>query len=177
MGPITAKIEIDLPRRQIFDQISDLALRPGFTEPYQTDFRLGRIDSRGVGAAARYRVRPGRAWMDTQISEVSAPHRLVETGHYGRYNRIPTKTVWELVELPTGVTEVSVTFATFPEKIFDHLYEKRVRAERRHLRGWNQSLQRLREVLESGLSIETEAVSVGGVDRLPVAPTGTLASI
>lgn len=175
MGPITAKIEIDLPRKQIFDQISDLALRPSFTEPYQTDFRLGRIDSRGVGAAARFRVRPGRAWMDTEITEVTSPYRLVETGRCGRYNRVPTKTVWELVELPSGVTEVSVTFMTMPENHFDRLNEVRLRAERRHLRGWNESLKRLREQLESGLATENEVVKVGGVDRFPMAPTGTFA--
>lgn len=177
MGPITVRVEIDLPRSEIFAAISDLARRPSFTEPYQSDFRLERLASTGVGAGARFRTSVGRAWMNTEIVEIEAPHRLRERGSAGRLNRVPTTTVWELVELPTGVTEVEVTFFTRPANPFDRLTELRQRAERRHRRGWQESLNRLREQLESESGSAPAAVQVAGQDRLPRMSTGTLASI
>jgi uncharacterized protein YndB with AHSA1/START domain len=177
MGPITAKVEIDLPREQIFETIADLSLRPGFTGDYQRDFRLERIDSRGVGAGARFRARPGGAWSNTEIVRIEAPYRLVEEGRTGRLNRVETKTVWELVELPSGVTQVSVTYFTRPSNLFDHLTEIRQRANGRHRRGWEGALRKLREQLETGIGTGIEPVRVAGKDRLPLAPSGTLASI
>lgn len=176
MGPITTKVEIDLPRDQVFEQIADLAARPSFTEPYQSDFRLNRIESTGVGAAARFRTRPG-GWAGTEITSVEAPHRLVEEGNCGTLNRVPTKTVWELVELPTGLTEVNVTFLTMPVNLSDRIAELRQRAASRHRRGWQDSLRRLRDQLESGSTTELETVRVAGADRLATSPSGTLAAI
>lgn len=177
MGPITVQVEIDLPRSQVFAAIADLAQRPAFTEPYQTEFRLERIESTGVGAAARFRTSVGGGWMSTQIVEVAAPHRLLERGRCGRLNRVPTTTLWELVELPSGVTGVSVTFLTEPATAFDRFTEFRQRAERRHRRGWQDSLNRLREQLESEAGLGRAAVRVAGRDRIPGLPTGTFAAI
>lgn len=177
MGPITAKVEIDLPREQIFETIADLALRPSFTGDYQREYRLERVESRGIGAGARFKARPGGAWTNTEIARIEAPYRLVEEGRTGRTNRVATKTVWQLVELPSGVTEVSVTYFTQPVTVFDHLSELRLRAESRHRRGWEESLRRLREQLETGLISGIEPIQVAGRDRIAVPPSGTLASI
>lgn len=177
MGPITAKVEIDLPRSEVFAEIADLARRPRFTEPYQTDFRLMRLESAGVGAAARFHSSAGGGWMSTEIVEAQAPHRLLERGHCGRANRVPTTTAWALVELPSGLTAVEVTFFTDPSSVFDRLTEMRQGAERRHRRGWRESLDRLREQLESGSEAERAAVGVAGQGRLSLLSTGTLASI
>ena len=102
MGPVSAEIEIDVPRRRAFEAIADLSLRPAFTDHFLSDFRLTRIEPTGVGAGARFRiaVRPRRVWMDTTIVESDAPHRLVEHGRGGRVNRIPSITLWELTEGP-----------------------------------------------------------------------------
>lgn len=175
MGPITVRVEIDLPRSEVFAAISDLARRPSFTEPYQSEFRLLRLKSTGIGAGARFRAAGG--WMSTEIVEIEAPYRLLERGRCGRVNRIPTTTAWELIELPAGLTEVSLTFATYPTNLFDRANELRTRAERRHRRGWQGSLNRLREQLESEFEPASTAVEVGGQDRLPRMPTGTLAAI
>lgn len=177
MGPISVKVEIDLPRAQVFEAISDLARRPSFTEPYQTDYRLERLQSAGVGAAARFRTLGGAEWMDTEIVEMQSPHRLVERGRGGRYNRVPNVTAWELVETPAGLTEVRLTFFTDPSSPFDRLSEWRRRAESRHRRGWQASLERLREGLESEQGIRPDPVRVAGRDRLPGLSTGTLAAI
>ena len=96
MGPVSAEIEIDVPRQRAFEAIADLSLRPAFTDHFLTDFHLTRIEPTGIGAGARFRiaVRPRRVWMDTTIVEAEAPHRLVEHGRGGRLNRIPSVTLW-----------------------------------------------------------------------------------
>ncbi|HEX6603118.1 MAG TPA: SRPBCC family protein, partial [Solirubrobacterales bacterium] len=75
MGPISAEIEIDLPREQLFAMLSDLSARPAFTDHFLTDFHLTRIDGQGVGAGARFRAQgPLRSvWMDTTIVAMEEP--------------------------------------------------------------------------------------------------------
>ena len=86
MGPVRAEIEIDAPRERVFAVISDLALRQSFTDHFISELRLARIESTGVGAAARFRflVPPQAQWMQTQITAVEAPHRLSERGYVER---------------------------------------------------------------------------------------------
>src|SRR5690349_20083364 len=100
MGPASAEIAIDVPRERACPAIADLALRPSFTDHFQEDLQLTRLDSSGVGAGARFRSGTPlrRVWMDTAIAEVEAPHRLVEHGCGGRANRIPSTTLWEAFE-------------------------------------------------------------------------------
>src|SRR4051794_4505066 len=100
MGPVTAEIEIDVPREAAFAAISDLARRPSFTDHFLDEFHLTRLESSGVGAGARYRLRsPLRSVrMDTTVTEQEPPHRIVEHGRGGRANRIPVTIVWEALE-------------------------------------------------------------------------------
>ena len=67
MGPVSAEIEVDVPRAEAFEAIADLARRPSFTDNFLTGFHLTRIESSGVGAGARFRAGPRRrsVWMDT----------------------------------------------------------------------------------------------------------------
>ena len=104
MGPISAEIEIDVPRERAFAAIADLALRPSFTDHFLSGFHLTRIDPTGVGAGARFRAEaPLRSvWMDTTIVAADEPFRIVERGRGGRANRIPNHTVWELTEASGG---------------------------------------------------------------------------
>src|SRR3954466_5797167 len=122
MGPVSAEIEIDTPREQVFATLVDLAARPSFTDHFLTDFHLTRIDGSGIGAGARFRVDapPRKAWMDTTaraaeaplrkvwrdttVVDVEEPFRAVEEGRGGRGNRIPNHTVWELTEGAGGLT-------------------------------------------------------------------------
>src|SRR4051794_16470966 len=130
MGPISVSTTIDTPRERIFDFLCDLANRPAFTDHFIREFRLERLESYGVGAAARMRVRRPRTWMETMIDEVSPPYRIRERGKGGRLDRIPMATLWELVEAPAGRTsEVTLTFWTEPRQRFDRLRE-RLGAER-----------------------------------------------
>jgi len=151
MGPVSAEIEIDVPRERAFEAICDMALRPAFTGHFLTGFRLTRIDSTGVGAGARFRiaVRPRRVWMDTTIVEVEEPHRVVERGRGGRGNRVPSTTLWELTEGPGSLTTVRVSYWTEPGHV-DRALELLSAASIPYERRWREALRRLRDGLESG---------------------------
>ena len=71
---------IDVPRERAFAFLADLANRPAFMGRFLSDFRLQRLDSTGVGAAARFRVRERGLWMETVIAELEPPYRIIERG-------------------------------------------------------------------------------------------------
>ncbi len=152
MGPVSAEIEIDVSRQRAFEAIGDLALRPAFTDHFLSDFHLTRIESKGVGAGARFRfaARPRRVWMDTTIAELDEPHRLLEHGRGGRLNRIPSTTLWELIEGPGAMTTVRVSYWTEPSNPVDRALELLSGASIPYERRWREALRRLRELLESG---------------------------
>lgn len=166
MGPISAETTIDAPRERVWDLISDLAARPGFCDHFQHQFRLERIESRGVGAAARFRVDAPRMalWMETVIDEEEPPHRLFERGGGGRLDRIRIFTVWELESGAGEETEARVTFWTEPTHPLDRLREH-LGAERWFRRQWSRALHRLKEIAESGAAVDP--VAVAGADPLP----------
>src|SRR5690242_10506775 len=109
MGPVTATTTIDAPRERVYRLLEDLAFRPAFTDHFIEQFRLERLDSAGVGAAARFLVPSRGIWIETVITDASAPHLLAEEGGGGRLDRLPVQTAWVLVNAGGGC-EVSVTF-------------------------------------------------------------------
>ncbi len=163
MGPVSAEIEIDVPRERVFETVADLARRPSFTDHFLTDFHLTRIESRGVGAGARFRVAsPLReVWMDTAIVELEAPHKLVERGRGGRANRIPATTVWELTEGAGSLTGVRVSHWTEPSNPLDRALEVLAANSASAQRGWRTALRRLRDQLESS-EVAPAPVGVAG---------------
>jgi uncharacterized protein YndB with AHSA1/START domain len=164
MGPVSAEIEIDVPRERAFELLADLAERPSFTDHFLTDFHLTRIESAGVGAGARFRVRsPLRSvWMDTAIAELEAPHRIVEHGRGGRANRIPTSTVWDLREGPGALTKVRVSHWTEPSNPVDRALELLAANSFWEERGWREALRRLRDLLEAGGPSAARVALAGG---------------
>lgn len=164
LGPISVKTPIDAPRGRVYELICDLATRPAFTDHFVGEYRLQRLESSGVGAAARFRlVEPG-LWMETVIDEVEPPHRIHESGAGGRWDRIPITTSWELLESGPGGCEVTLRFWTGPSHPLDRLREK-LGAERYYRRQWSIALSRLKRLIESGLP--PARVVVAGADRLP----------
>lgn len=163
MGPVSAEIEIDAPREQVFATLADLARRPSFTDHFLSDFHLTRIESSGIGAGARFRVSlPLRSvWMDTAIAELQEPHRIVERGRGGRGNRIPSTTVWELTEDVGSLTRIRVSHWTEPPNPFDRALEVLAGNSIFVLRGWREALRRLRDQLENG-EVAPAAVAVAG---------------
>ncbi len=164
MGPVSAEIEIDAPREQIFATIADLAHRPSFTDHFITDFHLTRLESRGIGAGARFRVNlPLRSvWMDTVIAELAEPHKIVEHGQGGRANRIPTTLVWELTEGAGSLTRVCVSHWTEPSNPFDRAVEMIAANSIFEQRGWREALRRLRERLEGEKAAAAPLAVAGG---------------
>jgi hypothetical protein len=166
MGPISAEVEVDAPREAAFELISDLARRPGYTDHFLTGFRLTRIDARGIGAGARFRVQaPLRSpWEDTTIVETEEPFKIVERGAGGRSNRIPTHTVWEIEPGRSGMTRLRVTHWTTPKEPMDKLVESLSLGARYQRKGWKKALNRLRDILEKG-GPGGERIAVAGGNR------------
>ncbi|HVV89276.1 MAG TPA: SRPBCC family protein [Solirubrobacterales bacterium] len=166
MGPISAEVEVDAPREAAFELISDLARRPTYTDHFLTGFRLTRIEARGVGAGARFRVEaPLRSpWEDTTIVELAAPFKIVERGAGGRSNRIPTHTVWEIEPGRAGMTRLRVTHWTTPKEPVDKLVEALSLGARYQQKGWKKAINRLRDILEAE-GPGGERIAVAGGNR------------
>lgn len=165
MGPASATITIDAPREQVFALIADLANRPAFCDHFMTGYHLQRLESRGLGAGARFHVAAKRfpMWMDSVVTEIAAPHRLVERGRGGHANRMAVGTAWELVESAAATTKVTVSFWTEPTNPLDSVRGK-LGAGRWYARQWKRALRRLRDLIESGE--EVVPVRVAGASRV-----------
>jgi uncharacterized protein YndB with AHSA1/START domain len=149
--PVTVSIIVGAPREQVFDYLQDIANHPEFTEHYLVDWHLTRIDSVGLGAGARFRVKAPLnrfSWGDVTFVEVQAPHRIVEAGRTGKNNRIRTLGVYELATASPNATRVRFTFETEPATPADRLLEGLGG------RGWlkrknSKAMRRLRSIIES----------------------------
>jgi len=145
-------IVVAAPREQVFDYLQDLANHPEFTDHYLVDWHLTRIDSVGLGAGARFRVKaPGNrfSWGDVTFAEVERPHRIVEIGRTGKNNRIRTLGVYDLAPASASTTRVRFTIETAPATLADRLMEGM------GARGWlrrknNRAMRRLRSIIEDG---------------------------
>jgi uncharacterized protein YndB with AHSA1/START domain len=160
MDPVTVSTLIDAPREEVFDYLQDLANHAEFTDHYLVDWHLTRIDSVGLGAGARFRVKaPGNrfSWADVTFVEMKRPHRIVEAGRTGKTNRIRTLGVYELAQGAGGGTRVRFTLATEPATLSDRIMES-FGARRWTARKNRRALRRLRAIIEGG----PEARPVGG---------------
>jgi uncharacterized protein YndB with AHSA1/START domain len=143
-------IIIGAPREQVFDYLQDIANHPEFTDHYLVDWHLTRIDSVGLGAGARFRIKAPRnrfSWADVTFVEVQAPHRIVEVGRTGKNNRIRTLGVYDLAEGSHGTTRVRFTIETEPVMLSDRLLESlggRSWLKRKN----NRAMRRLRAIFE-----------------------------
>jgi hypothetical protein len=166
MGPVVAEIEVEATREAAFELISDLGRRPSFTDQFLTGFHLTRIDARGVGAGARFRVKaPLRSpWEDTTIVELREPNRIEERGLGGRVNRIPNHTVWETEPSKAGMIVVRVTHWTEPTNPIDKLVESLSFGAHFQRKGWQRAVKRLRDVLEAD-GPGGERIAVAGGNR------------
>jgi uncharacterized protein YndB with AHSA1/START domain len=168
MGPVSATISIDAPRERVHRLIGDLAIRPAFTDHFIDEFRLERLESAGVGAAARFRIRDRATWMELVITESESPHRLVERGAGGRGNRRPVACLWEVTEAASRTgCEVRVTFVIEPASPVDRAMDAAAQlrgVEGWYRRQWARALARLRPLAES--DAEPPRLVVAGAERL-----------
>lgn len=166
MGPISAEVEVDASREAAFELISDLARRPNYTDHFLSDLHLTRIDARGEGAGARFRVNaPLRSpWEDTTIVALEEPFKIEERGSGGRVNRIPNRTVWEIEPGRAGMTLLRVTHWTTPTEPIDKLVESLSWGAHFQRKGWQRALERLRDILEAE-GPGGERIAVAGGNR------------
>lgn len=151
MDPVTASIVVGRPREEVFEYLADVANHAEFTDHFLTDWHLTREDSYGRGAGARFRIGAPLQrfdWADVSLAEVDPPHRIVEVGRAGKFNRIRTVTTYTLAPAAGG-TRVELSIETEPVTLSDRLLESLgARAWFRRQQG--KALRRLRAILEQG---------------------------
>jgi uncharacterized protein YndB with AHSA1/START domain len=151
MRPITVSCRIDVPRERVFDYLVDIANHVEFTDHFLKDFRLERVESRGVGAAASFRIASPLAsvWAEAVLTRVEPPHRIVVEGGAGRLFRTRIMGACTLTRHDHDMTRVEYVFSSEPATRIDALRELLGG------RAWlayqlRKALRRLKYVLEQG---------------------------
>jgi uncharacterized protein YndB with AHSA1/START domain len=150
MDPFTVETTISRPREEVFEYLADIANHAEFTDHYLVEWHLTREDSYGQGAGARFRVKAPLArfsWADVTLAEMQPPHKIVERGRGGKYNRIRMLGMYTLSPGSGGTTRVQFTFETEPVMPSDRLMEAfggRTWTKRQAAR----AMRRLRRILE-----------------------------
>ena len=150
MRPIRLSATVDSPRERVFDYLADVANHVEFSDHYLKDFRLTRVESRGIGAAARFRVAFGSSlWGEIVIAGLEAPYRIALTGQAGRLGRTQVEAGYTLTSSGQGMTRVEYEISTTPGAPTDRLREALGgRAWLAHQS--RRALRRLAAVLEEG---------------------------
>jgi uncharacterized protein YndB with AHSA1/START domain len=165
VDPVTLHVNIDRPREEVFDYLSDVANHPEFTDHFLTDWRLTREESQGRGAGARYK-QGGRfdrfGYYDLNLAELDAPFRIVGVGRGGKYNRIRTFHQWTL-EPSAGGTRLEYVYETEPPLPTDRLVDALSGRRRWFRRNGGKALRRLQSILEENRDRGARA-TVGGLD-------------
>jgi uncharacterized protein YndB with AHSA1/START domain len=151
VDPVTVSATIARPRAEVFDYLVDVANHPEFSDHYLKDFRLLRVDSRGRGAGARFRLDAPLnrfAWGDMTFVDVQEPYRIVAYGRGGKFNRNKTTTIWTLDDAGGGSTHLEVMTETEPALLTDKFVEAAT-----GYRGWmkrnlSKAVRRLQSILE-----------------------------
>jgi uncharacterized protein YndB with AHSA1/START domain len=164
MREVTVHTVISAPREEIFDFVSDLSRRPAFCDHYLREFRLARANPRGVGAAARFKLRLplAKEWADIEIKVCDRPKRIVEEGRIGRLGRSRLVAVYDFIPEAAGTTRVELTTYSEPATIFDKL--KQTGAHGRVKRGSRKALRRLRDIFEAQAAGELPRATIAGND-------------
>ena len=164
MNPVSVSIVVSAPREQVFDYLLDIANHSEFTDHYLVDWHLTRMDSVGLGAGARFRLKTPTNrynWADVTFAEIERPRRIVEVGRAGKNNRIRTLGEYELIPAGGEGTRVSFTFQSQPATLADRLLEGL--GARSWMRRKNErALHRLRSILELGEGRGQRVTVAGG---------------
>jgi uncharacterized protein YndB with AHSA1/START domain len=122
MRRITSSITIDAPRERVFDYLADISNHNAFSDHYLKDFRLARLDSRGVGAAASFKIRFGSSlWGETVITELERPYRVALDGQSGRRGRVKTRAVYTLTPYGQDMTKLDYELSSTASTGVDEL--------------------------------------------------------
>jgi len=164
MREVTVHTVISAPRERIFDFVSDLSRRPAFSDHYMRDYRLARVNPRGVGAAARFRLRLplAKEWAELEIKVCDRPKRIVEEGRIGRLGRSRLVAVYDFVPEAAGTTRVELTTYSEPANAIDRL--KQMGAHGWMRRRSRKALRRLRDIFETGKAQDLVRTTIAGND-------------
>ncbi|PTL56442.1 hypothetical protein C7Y72_15895 [Paraconexibacter algicola] len=167
VDPVSTSTVVSRPIEEVYEYLLDIANHQEFTDHYLVDWHLTREDSYGVGAGARFKIkmRGNRfPWMDVTIAEAVRPHRIVEVGRTGKFNRIRTVGVYELTPGPGGSTRVTFTSETEPKLLTDKFLESlgvRGMVKRKNAK----ALRRLQSILEDGRDRGQRTTISGGARK------------
>lgn len=164
MRQVTVHTVISASREEVFDFVADLSKRPAFCDHYMRQYRLARVNPRGVGAAARFQIRLplAREWAEIDVKVCDRPRRIVEEGPIGRFNRSRLVAVYDFVPEAAGTTRVELTTYAEQRHFVDKI--KHFGASRSIRRRTAKALRRLRDLFEEGRASEVRGAAVAGYD-------------
>jgi uncharacterized protein YndB with AHSA1/START domain len=164
MRQITVDAVISAPREQIFDFVADLAARPAYCDHFLDDYRLARVNSVGLGAAARFRLKAplGKQYAELTITEVDRPRRIVEEIAVGRRGRNRSLAVYDFIQEGRELTRVELTTYSEPATPVDRL--KEIGAARWMRRRTRKALARLRAIFEQPSGEPPKRASIAGFE-------------
>jgi uncharacterized protein YndB with AHSA1/START domain len=164
MRPVTVATTITAPREAVYDFLADLSLRSNFCDHWLAEYRLARVNPRGEGAAARFRVSLPLAdeWAEVSITTAERPRRIVEDGRIGRRGRSRLAIVYELTAEGRGATRVELTVFSEAGALTDRF--KHLAATGRTRRKAGKALGRLREIFEEGTAGELSRTRIAGFE-------------
>jgi hypothetical protein len=151
VDPVTITATIGRPRAEVFDYLADIANFPEFSDHYLKHFRLTRIESRGRGAGARFKVDAPLnrfSWGDMTFVEVERPYRIVAFGRGGKFNRIKTTTIFTLDEASADSTRLEVMTESEPGLPTDRFIEAVTGYRPWMKRNTRKAVRRLQSILE-----------------------------
>jgi uncharacterized protein YndB with AHSA1/START domain len=150
VDPVTLDVTIDRPREEVFDYLADVANHIEFSDHYLQDFRLERLQSNGVGAAASFKLAFGSSlWGEIVIAELERPYRIVLEGQTGRIGRVKTRAVYTLTPSGNDMTRLDYQVSSSAGTRTDEL--RAVLGGRAWLKLQSRrALRRLAKLLEEG---------------------------
>ena len=163
MGPLYAEIDIDAPRELIFDYLMDMATRPALFGDAIVSFRLLRLESRGIGAGARFQFKRRKVWVDSSITAAEAPRRISERGTSGQLNKGKSGFEWEMAEAAGGITTVRISYWTEPAGMAKY-FDRMSGGSRWYSRMLKRAANELRDRIEEE-KMATDQVAVAGGNR------------
>jgi uncharacterized protein YndB with AHSA1/START domain len=177
MREVSVSAVISAPREEVFDFVSDLALRPTITAHFMDDYRLARVNPVGVGAASRFKLDAPLAneWAELTITKADRPRQIIEEIRYGRRGRNRSVAVYDFSRESGNVTRVEFTTFSEPATFVDRLKEIGAAGWIRRKSG--KALDRLRMVFEEPDRVELKRATIAGYEPDKAARFGTYAGM
>ena len=164
MREVTVSTIISAPREAVFDLVSDLALRPSYSDHYLDDYRLARVDSVGLGAAARFRldVPMSNEYAELTITKADRPRQIIEELRVGRRGRSRAVAVYDFSRESGTTTRVELTTYSEPATMVDRFRQFGAPSWMR--RKTKKALERLRMIFEEPDRVELKRATIAGFE-------------